>query len=189
LKIADIARHFKCYLVIDEAFIDFLPEYSIIREVQNNPYLIVLRSMTKFYALSAIRLGFGVFHQSITDVILQNKEPWTVNTIAQKAGIAALYDEDYKKDTFRIINEGKSLMEEGLRRLSIEYIPSSVNFYLLKMKNAQQVISSLYKSCILTRNCSNFRGLDRTFIRVAVKSPEDIIRLLKELSAQCMQLS
>lgn len=187
LQVADSAKRFKCYLVIDEAFIDFLPEYSIIKEVQNNPYLIVLRSMTKFYALSAIRLGFGVFHQSIVEKILHNKEPWTVSTIAQKAGIAALKDVDYKKETFRIISEGKRLMEEGLKVLSIEYIPSKVNYYLLRMPNAQQIIADLYKSYILVRNCSNFRGLDNTYVRVAVKSPEHISRLLEEISVLCKQ--
>lgn len=187
LKIAGAARQFKCYLVVDEAFIDFLPEHSIIKEVQNNPYLIVLRSLTKFYALSGLRLGFGVFHQSIIEKILQNKEPWTVNTVAQRAGIAALKDNDYKKETFRIIGEGKYLMEQGLRELSIEYIPSMVNYYLLKMENAQKIISSLYESYILVRNCKNFRGLDKTYIRVAVKSPEDINKLLKEITGLCAQ--
>lgn len=182
LKMADAAKQFKCYLVVDEAFIDFMPEHSIIKEVQNNPYLIVLRSLTKIYALSGLRLGFGVFHQSIIEKILQNKEPWTVNTVAQKAGIAALKDDDYKKETFRIIGEGKYLMEHGLKGLSIEYIPSMVNYYLLKMENAQKIISSLYKSYILVRNCKNFKGLDKTYIRVAVRSPEDINKLLKEIS-------
>ncbi len=187
LQIADAARRFKCYLVIDEAFIDFLPGRSIIKEVQNNPYLIVLRSLTKFYALSALRLGFGVFHQSIVEKILQNKEPWTVSTIAQNAGIAALKDTDYKKETYRIVSEGKILMEQGLKGLSIEFIPSEINYYLISIINAQQIISCLHKSYILVRNCKNFRGLDKTYIRVAVKSPQDINRLFKELSNLCAQ--
>ncbi len=187
LKIADAARDYKCRLILDEAFIDFLPESSIIGEVANNPYLIVLRSMTKFYALSALRLGFGVFHPFIIDIILQSKEPWTVNSLAQIAGITALGDEEYKKETFRIIGDGKSLMEEGFKELSIEYIPSSVNYYLLKIKNAQEIISNLHKAYIMVRNCSNFRGLDSSYIRVAVKSPEDNIRLLEEVSKLCGQ--
>ncbi len=187
LEIAEAARQLKCYLVVDEAFIDFIPEHSIIKDVQGNPYLIVLRSMTKFYALSALRLGFGVFHPSVINMMWQNKEPWTVNTIAQIAGIAALKDNDYRKETFRIIHEGKNLMEQGLMGLSIDYIPSEVNYYLLKMPNAQQIISDLHKVYILTRDCSNFRGLDKSYIRVAVKSPEDINRLLKELSNLCEQ--
>ena len=187
LKLAKSALESKCYLVVDEAFIDFIPENSIIHETANNPFLIVLRSMTKFYALSAFRLGFGVFHESLIGNILNNKEPWTVNTIAQIAGIAALNDEKYKKKTFRVIREDKNLMESGFKRLSIAYLPSAVNYYLLKIANAQQAIKSLQSSNIMVRDCSNFKGLNGSYIRVAVKSKEDNLRLLKGLENICAQ--
>lgn len=186
-KIADAAKQFRCYLIVDEAFIDFLPEHSIIKEVNKNPYLIVLRSMTKFYALSALRLGFGVFHHSVLNIIMQNKEPWTVNTIAQMAGISVLNDIKYRRETFKTIEKGKQLMEEGLKGLSIEYLPSAANYYLLKIPNAQEVITNLQKAYIMVRDCSNFKGLDNTYIRVAVKSTQDINRLFKELSKLCVQ--
>ncbi len=182
LEIAKRARKLKCYLVVDEAFIDFLPEHSIIKEVERNPYLIVLRSMTKFYAFASLRLGYGVFHPSLIKALLLNKEPWTVNTIAQRAGEVVLNDTTYKEKTFKVIKHGKSLMEDGLRKLSIEFVPSVANFYLLKIPNAQKIISALQKAYIMVRDCSNFRGLDDTYIRVAVKSPREIKRLLEELS-------
>ena len=58
LKIARSARESKCFLVLDEAFIDFCPDDSVIEHVQDNPYLIVLRSMTKIYAITGLRVGF-----------------------------------------------------------------------------------------------------------------------------------
>jgi threonine-phosphate decarboxylase len=187
LKLAKSARESKCYLVVDEAFIDFIPENSLIHEAENNPFLIVLRSMTKFYALSAFRLGFGVFHQSLIRNILKNKEPWTVNTFAQIAGIAALRDKEYTEKTFQIITDCKKLMKEGFERLSLEYLASAVNYYLLKIKNAQQAIKSLQSSNIMVRDCSNFKGLNGSYIRVAVKSKEDNLRLLKGLENICAQ--
>lgn len=181
-KIAQAASELKCYLVVDEAFVDFIPEASIIHEVKNNPYLIVLRSMTKFYALSALRLGFGVFHDSVIEKIQSYKEPWTVNYLSQTAGIAALKDEQYREKTFKIIRDGKNLMEEKFKNNAIEYLPSAANFYLLKIKNSQDVISNLNKANIMVRDCSNFRGLDGSYIRIAVKSREDNLRLIGELA-------
>lgn len=185
LRIADATRDIKCYLVVDEAFIDFVPEDSVIREVINNPYLIVLRSMTKFYALSGLRIGYGVFPEDVKDLIKRHKEPWTVNTLAQIAGIAALKDEDYKRETFKVIEEGKKLLEDGFKSLRIDYLPSSANFYLIKDDNAQRIISSLRNKGIMIRDCSNFRGLDSTYMRIAVRSESENKRLLKELGEIC----
>jgi len=184
MQIAEAARDLKCILVVDEAFIDFCPEDSIIKEVENNPYLIVLRSMTKFYALSGLRLGYGVFPQHLTEKLKEYKEPWTVNNLAQRAGVTALKDKVYRNETFRIIRHEKQFMENGFKKLGIDYIPSSVNYYLIRLDNAEEVIASLRNKGILVRGCSNFTGLDEsyTYIRVAVKSRKDNARLLKELS-------
>ncbi len=181
IKIADASKKLKCYLVVDEAFIDFVPEESVIKEVEKNPYLIVLRSLTKFYALSGLRIGYGVFPLNITETIKKHKEPWTVNTLAQTAGIAALKDVAYKKKTFRVIKQEKDFLEKEFKRLEISYIPSQANYYLLRFDNAKEIISILKNKGILVRDCSNFKGLDGKYIRIAVKSRKDNILLLNYL--------
>ena len=182
MQIAEAARALKCILVVDEAFIDFCPEDSTINEVKNNPYLIVLRSMTKFYALSGLRLGYGVFPQHLIGRLKEYKEPWTVNNLAQRSGVVVLKDKVYRNETFRIVRYEKQFMEKGFKKLGIDYIPSSVNYYLIRLDNAEEVITSLRNKGILVRECSNFIGLDESYIRVAVKSHKDNARLLKELS-------
>lgn len=181
IKIADASKKLKCYLVVDEAFIDFVPEESVIKEVGKNPYLIVLRSLTKFYALSGLRIGYGVFPLNITETIKKHKEPWTVNTLAQTAGIAALKDIEFKKKTFRVIKQEKDFLEKEFKRLEISYIPSQANYYLLRFDNAKEIISILKNKGILVRDCSNFKGLDGKYIRIAVKSRKDNILLLNYL--------
>lgn len=181
-KIAEAAKRLKCYLVVDEAFIDFTPQFSLVKEVENNPYLIVLRSLTKFYALSGLRIGYGVIPLKLMDIIKGHKEPWTVNTPAQEAGMAALNDIAYRSETFKVMGMEKKTMEDGLRVLKIGYFPSEANFYLLKMRNAKQVTASLRRKGIMVRDCSNFMGLDDTYLRVAVRSNRENMRLLKELS-------
>ncbi|MBI5098410.1 MAG: threonine-phosphate decarboxylase [Nitrospirae bacterium] len=179
-RIAEAARKMKCYLVVDEAFIDFHHEESVIKHVQNNPYLIVLRSMTKFYALTGLRIGYGVFHPGLISKIKIFKEPWTVNNLAQKAAIAALEDVEYADKTFGMIGREKNFLEAGFKKTGIEYFPSDTNYYLLKIE-VQHAVSLLRRKGILVRDCSNFNGLDGSYIRVAVKSRRDNEILLKEI--------
>jgi threonine-phosphate decarboxylase len=186
LRIAEAAKKLKCYLAVDEAFMDFMPADSIIKEVENNPYLIVLRSLTKFYALSGLRVGYCVVPLTLLDVIKEHREPWTVNTLAQTAGIAALNDSAYRDETFKIIRAEKKTLEDGFRLLGIDYFPSPVNYYLIKLNNAQDIVAALRDRGIMVRDCSNFKGLNEMFIRVAVKSNKDNMRLLQELANLCM---
>ncbi len=186
LKIAGAAQNLRCYLVVDEAFIDFTPADSVVKEVEHNPYLIVLRSLTKFYALSGLRIGYGVMPLAILDMVKEAREPWTVNSLAQAAGIAAINDIAYRDETFRTIRNEKKTLEDGFKLLGIDYFPSAANYYLIRLNNAQKVITALRNKGILVRDCSNFTGLDETYIRVAVKSNKDNMRLLQELANLCM---
>ncbi|MEC4685210.1 MAG: threonine-phosphate decarboxylase CobD [Nitrospirota bacterium] len=180
-RIASAARDLKCFLVVDEAFIDFIPEESVVSEVPGNPYLIVLRSMTKFYALSGLRLGFGILPAETAERLLVLKEPWTVNSLAQRAGIIALKDRVYKKATFEYISKEKLFMEKGLKGAGIHFYPSPVNFYLLKHHRSEEIVLALRRKGILVRDCSNFRGLEKGFFRIAVKTHRDNALLIKEL--------
>lgn len=182
LKIADAAEKLKCHLVVDEAFIDFCPKDSVVNEVCNNPYLIVLRSMTKFYALSGLRLGYGVFPLRLVEMLNRHKEPWTVNTLAQKAGIAALNDKAYEKKTLALIRKEKKFLENIFKKMGIKFFHSDANFYLLKISNAVEICKKLKKKGLLVRDCSNFRGLGRGYIRVAVKTRKDNEALIRALN-------
>ncbi|MGD0884608.1 MAG: threonine-phosphate decarboxylase CobD [Thermodesulfovibrionales bacterium] len=185
LQMAHAAAKMKCYLVIDEAFVDFCQVETLIGEVANNPYLIVLRSLTKFYALAGLRIGYGVFPLTVAGLMRRHKEPWTVNTLAQRAGIAALYDEAYRKASLRTMRQEKKFMENNFRALGITCIPSSANYYLIQMRNAPEAIVRLRSKGILMRDCSNFAGLDESYVRVAVKSRRDNTLLFRELTRLC----
>jgi len=187
LAIADAAERQSCYLVVDEAFIDFAPEHSVVNDVARYSRLIVLRSLTKFYALSGLRIGYGVFPHGVAAVMKDHKEPWSVNSLAQKAGSVALNDQEYQARTMAVIREGKQFLEKGFATLGVEYVPSDVNYYLLRLPNAREAIGSLREKGILIRDCSNFPGLDGSSVRVAVRSREENAALLKELAGSCAQ--
>ncbi len=183
LSIVEGAERAGCVLVVDEAFIDFCPGASIVDEVRGHRFLVVLRSLTKFYALSGLRIGYAVLHDSLMDVVKACKEPWTVNTLAQKAAISVLGDGAYEKKTFEVMEREKGRLEEGFGRLGIAFLPSAANYYLLNVGKGPEVADYLRRQGILVRECSDFGGLDSTYIRVAVKSEEDNMRLLKEIES------
>jgi threonine-phosphate decarboxylase len=185
LAIADAAAAAECYIVLDEAFMDFCPEDSVAREVATNPYLIVIRSMTKFYALSGLRIGYGVFHPTVASRIRAYKEPWTVNSLAQTAAFAALDDDVYQKDSIEAMTREKTFLENGLTRLGIRFTPSRANYYLIRLAKAQELREGLERKGILVRDCSNFAGLDATYLRIAVRSRSENRLLLKELADLC----
>ena len=181
--IAAAAERSSCYLVVDEAFIDFTPQDSVLQDVAGMTHLIVLRSLTKFYALAGLRIGYGVFPSALIKKMRDQKEPWTVNTLAQQAAIASLDDKQYQAKTMDAMRDEKQFLEQELQRLGITYFPSAPNYYLLKLNNAPAAIAGLREKGILVRDCSNFAGLDETYIRVAVRSRRENEALLKGLAA------
>ena len=186
MEISEQAKKHKIYLIADESFIDFCPGESVADKVEGNPYLIVLKSMTKFYALAGLRLGYGIFPVHIAVMLKEHKEPWSVNTLAQTAGIAALDDNAYKERTMKIVNKQKRVLEKGLHSLGIDYVPSHANYYLLQTPGALNIAEQLARKGIMVRNCSNFKGLDHRYLRIAVKSQKENQILLKYME-ECIE--
>jgi threonine-phosphate decarboxylase len=180
--IADAAKDLGCYLVVDEAFVDFCPGASVMRHVADNPYLIVLRTMGNFYSLGGLRGGYGVFPLHLIEKLRQSKEPWTMNSLAQRAAVTALRDRVFREETLSLMKQEKSFLERSFRKLGLEFFPSDANFYLLKTNSAGEVVSTLKTKGILLRDCSDFIGLDSTYLRVAVRSHKDNAVLVRELT-------
>ncbi len=179
---ASMAEKSKIYLIVDESFIEFTQAGSMTGLVPKNPYLIVLRSMTKFHALPGLRLGWGAFPSRIARELEERKQPWSVNALAQAAGIAALDESGFHDRTIRYIKRQKKLLEAGLDRLGIERIPSDANYYLLRSGSAQHIIGGLKEHNILVRDCSGFKGLDKRFIRIAVRKKKENEILLEHMA-------
>lgn len=184
MEIAEAAKQYRVYLVVDESFIDFCPSsWSMINSVATNPYLMILRSMTKFYALPGIRIGYGVFPAEVAGALRTYQPPWSVNTLAQVAAIAALdaAESGYTEETLKIVGEQKEVLERGFGDLGIDFTPSAANYYLLAIPAAQQIAAYLEHRGLLVRNCENFMGLDHSYLRVAVKSLDHNMLLLHHL--------
>ena len=178
-------------LVIDETFIEFCQEtVSALKWIHHSQHLIVVRSMTKFFGLAGIRLGYGVMHPSLRLRLKKYQVPWSVNTMAQKMGIAVLDDTNYAQQTRNIVQEQRQFLFSELNDLrGIRTFPSNANFLLFQLasgcvETAHQLYLNLMKDGILIRNCGNFEGLDKSYFRVAVRTKKENEILVSRIKAQ-----
>jgi threonine-phosphate decarboxylase len=178
-------------LVVDETFIEFCDEtVSVLKWVQDNPHLLVIRSMTKFFGLAGVRLGYGVMHPNLRARLKKYQIPWSVNTIAQEMGITALEDLDHAQRTRKMVREQRQFLFSKLEDLNgIRVFPSQANFLLFQLtgghtETAHQLYMNLMKGGLLIRNCGNFGGLDKSYFRVAVRIEKENKILVSRINAQ-----
>jgi threonine-phosphate decarboxylase len=179
-----------CLLVIDEAFMDFSGEASAHHLAWKRDDILVLRSMTKFYALPGLRLGYAIGSRKIISHLVAIREPWSVNIPAQAAGVASLADVDYADATRELIISEREYLNEELAAIpGLRPFPSSANYLLVgtdRMISAGELAKKLMKELILIRSCGNFAGLDDHFFRVAVRNRAENKRLIEALAAAIM---
>lgn len=175
------------FIFIDESFMDFIEDkqsYETLKIAADCPRLFTLRSLTKFYALPGLRIGFGAAHKNLILKMSAAKDVWNVNILAAKAAVAALSDENYKKNTLLWLKAEQEFMTARLKELNIKFFEPTVNFILLEFENediSAKIREGLKARGILVRNCENFIALDSRFIRIAIKRREDNERLLNDL--------
>jgi threonine-phosphate decarboxylase len=185
-KIARIALLKKRFLVIDEAFIDFVEEESVKQLIWDNPYVIILRSLTKYYALPGLRLGYLLAHSRRVAQFAAYLEPWSVNGPAQKVALACLADARFRLNTERWLHRERSYLAQALIALKrFQPYPSNANFLLVRIANNASAVglhSFLLHKKILIRACNSFAGLGSDHFRVAVKRRKDNRLLLEALT-------
>jgi len=176
-------------VVVDEAFMDFLPpdqQQSLIPMVQEYPNLVILRSLTKFYSLPGLRIGYAIAHPERLRRWQQWRDPWSVNTLAVAAATAVVQDTEFQQNTWAWLKSARSQLFQGLEQLpGLQPYQSVANFLLVKSEqSSSQLQEKLLKgSRILIRDCLSFPELGEHYFRVAVRTQEENQRLLEALSA------
>ncbi|WP_310831816.1 threonine-phosphate decarboxylase CobD [Paenibacillus pedocola] len=175
-------------LAVDEAFIDFIPEerrQSLLPELGAYRHTVLIRSMTKFYAIPGLRLGFTIAAPELAAAMTGKQVTWSVNGLALLAGEACLRSgRSYEERTRGLIAVERELLREGLLRLGCTVPPGEANFLLLELPaawNAAAMQEQLGRRGILVRSCAMYPGLAAGHLRVAVKGHEDNARLLREM--------
>jgi threonine-phosphate decarboxylase len=175
----------RALVAVDEAFVDFCPQRSVLEAVTDHRNLYVFRSLTKFYSIPGLRAGYLAGPAAGIARLAAAKEPWTLSVPALAAARACLTQEAYRRRTLALVPVLRREMAEGLAALGLTVFPSEANFLLARLdgegQTAARLASALRKKGILIRDCSNFPSLDGRYLRVAVRSAEENGRLLQAL--------
>ncbi len=175
-------------VVVDEAFMDFLPpaeQTSVLEWVQTYPNLVVLRSLTKFYSLPGLRLGYAIAQPERLQRWQHWRDPWSVNSLAVAAGIAVIRDQAFQAQTWAWLPPARSQLLVGLsQQPGLQPLPGTANFLLVKSESSvvQLQRQLLQQDQILIRDCLSFPELGDRYFRVAVRTEAENARLLQALA-------
>ncbi|WP_334073723.1 MULTISPECIES: threonine-phosphate decarboxylase [Paenibacillus] len=176
------------YVIIDEAFIDFIPEsgrQTLLGELDRYTRLILVRSMTKFYAIPGLRLGYAVAHPQTARSMRDKQVTWSVNALALLAGEVCLdAGSAFEEATISLIAKQRAMLRQSLEQLGCRTWPGEANFLLVRLpegKTAAGVQAALGAKGVLVRSCAMYKGLSERDIRVAVKNEPACLQLMEKM--------
>lgn len=190
LRMLSAAKASGTLVVIDEAYVEFLerPEdFSLAREVLRFDNLIVLRSLTKAFAVPGLRIGYSLSDPKNVKALGEFQPPWSVNCLAAYVGERLFGERAYLEESRRkMISYRQSFLEELKEFSALRVWPSSANFFLCELVDpaweANALALALARQGILIRVCDDFAGLEPgRFIRLCVRRPEENARLVYAL--------
>ncbi|MBR8827683.1 MAG: threonine-phosphate decarboxylase [Gomphosphaeria aponina SAG 52.96 = DSM 107014] len=175
-------------VVVDEAFMDFLPpgeEQSLIPLVKEYTNLVILRSLTKFYSLPGLRLGYAIAHPERLRRWQKWRDPWPVNILAAAAAVAVIQDKTFQQQTWDWLPPTRQELFEGIKNIpGLQPLEGAANFLLVETEKPSSQLQKqlLIKHKILIRDCLSFPELGDRFFRLAVRTTQDNQLLLQALS-------
>ena len=178
-------------VVVDEAFMDFVPpdrQSSVIADVWHHPNLVVVRSLTKFYSLPGLRLGYAIAHPDRLQQWQQWRDPWSVNSLAAAVGTVVLQDTAFQQQTWDWLAQTRPSLQQQLASLpGLHPYPSTANFFLVRTEFAVPPlqIALLKQDHVLIRDCLSFAELGDRYFRIAIRTAAENQRLLAAL-ADCL---
>ena len=168
-------------LVVDECFLDFLPDrdaWTAKQLLRDAPQLIILKAFTKLYAMAGVRLGYALCGDAaLLEKMRGAGQPWAVSSLAQAAGLAALQETAYAGAVRALIAEQRPRMAAGLRALGLRVMDGQANYLLFRA--TPDFGEKLRRRGAVVRSCANYPGLDAAWYRTAVRTAEENTRLLQ----------
>jgi len=186
----------KMVVLLDEAFIDYLPERSLTTMTDEFPNLIVFRSVTKFHGMPGLRVAYAVANPTVSCAISDGLPPWPITTIASRGVGAALDDQDYPLRARSRNEEHREVLRQRLEMLGLTVYPSAANFLLFQLRSDEgfRIDSDRFwrhmivHHRIVLRACGNYEGLGPGHFRVAVRGAEENEQLVTAIEASLTQL-
>lgn len=171
-------------VVLDLAYLEYMdddlkPDINHLLETYEN--VIITCTFSKVYALAGLRIGYGISHPDVADLLNRVRQPFNTNMIAQAAALAALDDEDHLLRSIRLNNEGKAFLQRELDKLGLSYLPSMGNFLAVNLgQPAAPVYDALLKQGIIVRPVANYRMPN--YLRITVGTADQNNRLIEALT-------
>lgn len=189
-RIAEAAADCGAALLVDEAFIDYVPGASFAASAADCRGCIVLRSLTKFYGCPALRVGYAVAHPETAARIRDLLPTWPVSQLALDALAEAVADEEFAAQSLEENAAARAQLSAELSSLGCTVFPPAANFLLVELAEGMPPAADLRtrliaRHRILLRNCDSYENLaPGRYVRVAVRSPEENARLVEALAAE-----
>jgi len=177
-------------LVVDESFLDLVPAgeaMSLIPMVRAAAHLLIVRSLTKAFAIPGLRLGCLVASPAVVTELRERRDPWSVNCLAQAAGVAALHDTGYLRRSREIIARERKYLFHRLNGIpGLRPFPPAANYIFVRIIasgwDSTRLTESLGQRGILIRDCFSYPFLGKRYVRLAVRERQDNDRLLEALA-------
>ena len=174
---------------LDEDFLEFVENektLTLIGKIGKYPNLFILRSFTKIFGLTGLRIGYGIANEEIINVLSCAKIPWNVNCLAQAAAVAALKDEEHLRVTRELIKKEKAWLQAEIgQKKSLKFSVPDANFFFIDIRKsgftAADLKNQMLKQGLLIRDCTSFKGIDEFYVRIAVKTHAENERLIDAL--------
>jgi threonine-phosphate decarboxylase len=185
-KILEVSKKRSTLVFVDECFIELSDhKQSVVKDLKKYDNLFVLRSLTKSFGLAGMRIGYGLGNKKLISILNKIKIPWNVSGVSQKAASAALCYHDYIEKSRKIIPRETKFLRKAISKIDgFSCFQTDTNFILIKTKTKSNILQKkLLKKKILIRDCNSFRGLNHNFIRIAVKTHKENLKLIKAMEA------
>lgn len=183
-----LLSEFNGIIVLDEAYIDFASDTSMVKELDKYPNLVILQTLSKAWGMAGIRLGIGMASYEIIDILNKIKPPYNINTLTQEKALEQLSDEKKNRDEIKLLLEERDGMLKELRSLSFveKVFPSQANFILIRVENANKLYDFLIGRGIVIRNRTTVSLLENC-LRISIGTPfenQKLFKLLREFQDQ-----
>jgi threonine-phosphate decarboxylase len=185
VRIITKAAERSVFVLLDEAFIDYIPKYSVTQLSNRFPNLIVFRSVTKFHGIPGLRVAYAVAHEQTARLLNEHLPPWPITTLASDAVSAALEDDAYAHRARSLNEHRRTLLLSAIEALGLHAYPPAANFLLFRLPASVDPVvfwrQMLCEHRIVLRICSNYEGLCPGHMRVAIRREEENARLLQAM--------
>jgi histidinol-phosphate aminotransferase len=172
-----------CLCVLDEAYMDFADDesaHSLLPELGEFSNVAILRTFSKSFGLAGLRLGYALLPVKLADYLWRVRLPFSVNILAEEAGLAALRDAAFREETLRVVRKGRETLDRELRGLGCQVWPSRANFIMFRppagSPPACEIFERLLRMGIIIRPLTSYGLPD--LLRVSVGTEEENRRFL-----------